>query len=75
MLREAEHRRLGSIKQVGSPFRMSSWDFEIRRAPPMKGEHTRDILREAGFDEHRIEELERSRVVLSGDGDSAGGAL
>jgi crotonobetainyl-CoA:carnitine CoA-transferase CaiB-like acyl-CoA transferase len=35
----------------------------LERQPPRIGEHTNEILREAGFDPNEIEELRRSGVV------------
>ncbi|MFQ5838553.1 MAG: CaiB/BaiF CoA transferase family protein [Thermoplasmata archaeon] len=64
MVKEVRHSSLGQIKQLGFPFKFPTWDFDIRFAPPLKGEHTREVLKEIGYGEDRIEKLRESRVVF-----------
>ncbi len=63
MVREVRHPSLGPIKQVGPPFRFASQTLGMLRAPPLKGEHTDELLLEAGYARERIEELRRSGVL------------
>jgi crotonobetainyl-CoA:carnitine CoA-transferase CaiB-like acyl-CoA transferase len=57
------HARLGVVDQVGIPFTLSSTPAAIRSAPPMLGEHTAEILAEAGYDEAAIDRLVELGVV------------
>src|SRR5256885_9833430 len=36
---EAPHRKLGKVKQLGSPMRLSDTPVRMRRAGPLLGEH------------------------------------
>ena len=45
-----EHPVLGRVDQVGIPFELAGTPVTVRLAPPLLGEHTDEILREAGFD-------------------------
>ncbi|MGQ9858568.1 MAG: CaiB/BaiF CoA transferase family protein [Thermodesulfobacteriota bacterium] len=47
------------------PLRMDDYDFGLRREPPRVGEHTREILQEAGFSNEEIERLLEKKVVSS----------
>ncbi len=65
LVEEVEHASLGVIKQVGSPVRMDNLQgHSIRRAPPVLGEHTREILLEMGWSPGDITDLLERRVVL-----------
>ena len=44
-----EHPTAGTVQVVGPAIRMSATPPAITRAPPMVGQHSRDILREFGF--------------------------
>jgi glutaryl-CoA transferase len=57
------HARLGVVDQVGIPFAFSSTPAEVRLAPPMLGEHTAEILAEAGYDEDATDRLVELGVV------------
>jgi crotonobetainyl-CoA:carnitine CoA-transferase CaiB-like acyl-CoA transferase len=57
------HPTLGDIRVVGQPVRLSRTPSKLRTASPEKGEHTDEILRELGYDEHAITELHRGQVV------------
>ena len=54
----------GSVDLIASPLaQMSKSPATIRMAPPMLGEHTREVLSELGYDEGRITELEDLKVI------------
>ncbi len=44
MVREVLHPTLGSIHQLGIPFKFGACATDIKRPPPMLGEHTEEIL-------------------------------
>jgi crotonobetainyl-CoA:carnitine CoA-transferase CaiB-like acyl-CoA transferase len=58
-----EHEALGRMDQVASPLGLSSTPVSIRRPPPMLGEHSREILSEAGYDAGAIERLAADGVI------------
>lgn len=51
------------LRLVASPMRLSATPVSYRRPPPLLGQHSQDILAEAGLDEARIAAL-RSAGVL-----------
>jgi crotonobetainyl-CoA:carnitine CoA-transferase CaiB-like acyl-CoA transferase len=62
-----DHRRMrvecDDYRGVGLPTRLSRTPGQVSRTPPAYGQHTDEVLREAGFDENRIADL-RERGVL-----------
>jgi len=46
MTQTLAHPELGDLHQLGVPFRFSECGGDLRRAPPMLGEHTREVLRD-----------------------------
>lgn len=48
---------------VGAPFRLSATPPTLRRNPPTSGQHTAEVLHEIGFDDARIAELRRQKVI------------
>jgi crotonobetainyl-CoA:carnitine CoA-transferase CaiB-like acyl-CoA transferase len=58
-------RRPDGSRQYAPPFRMSPPAFAIARDAPAHGEHTRDVLREAGYGDAAIDALLRERAVTS----------
>jgi glutaryl-CoA transferase len=58
-----QHPVLGPVDQVASPISLSSTPTEIRRPPPMLGEHSREILSEAGYDPAAIDRLAADGVI------------
>ena len=55
--------RFGPMKLVGSGFRLAHGSPSIDRAPPTLGEHTDEILGEAGYTPADIERLRRDGVI------------
>jgi len=51
-------------RQYAPPFKLSPASFAVVRNAPRHGEHTDDVLREAGFDACAIDALVRERVVV-----------
>jgi formyl-CoA transferase len=50
-----EHPTLGAIKALGSPIKMSETPPNVARRAPLLGEHTREVLREAGYSDRDID--------------------
>ncbi len=55
------HPLAGTIELVASPIRMSATPLSVRRAPPLLGEHTDEVLAEFGIDG-----AERARLRAGG---------
>ena len=60
---ETEHPTLGSMQSVNLPIRFNQAERSQASAPPLLGEHTRKILRDARYSEAEIAALLLSRVV------------
>ena len=63
MLVELPHPELGTYKTTGLPVKLSDTPGAIERRPPLLGEHSEEILREAGLSSGEIAEL-RSLEIL-----------
>lgn len=58
------HALAGLVPQVASPIRLSKTPVEYRNAPPLLGEHTRQVLEQVlGLKAGTVEALRRSGVV------------
>ncbi|HWH82841.1 MAG TPA: CaiB/BaiF CoA-transferase family protein [Burkholderiaceae bacterium] len=57
MVVESWHPSLGALTQVACPVKMSRYGFELQRQAPRPGEHTLELLREAGCSEASIAAL------------------
>ena len=50
MVEEVDHPVAGRVRTLGFPLKMSDTPLRVRRAPPLLGEHTDEILRELDMD-------------------------
>lgn len=58
-----DHPTLGPLRTLGTPIKMSAAPLNPRRRGPMLGEHTDDILADAGYSQDEIEQLRYAGVV------------
>lgn len=63
MFAEIDHPTEGKIRQARPPARFSASPANIHRLPPNLGEHTREILREIGYEDAEIESLTDAKAV------------
>jgi len=65
LVEEAHHAELGRIRQVGSPISFDGRHGEsIRKAPPVLGQHTFEVLRELGLRDTDLQALARDGVIM-----------
>lgn len=63
ILVDIDHPKLGTVKQLGIPVRLSDNPGEIRMLPRKAGQDTEEILAEIGCTEMEIEALRKSEAV------------
>jgi crotonobetainyl-CoA:carnitine CoA-transferase CaiB-like acyl-CoA transferase len=64
---ELVHPQAGRTKALGCPLHFSRTPTSITRPAPMLGEHTRELLREYGYDDAAVDALVEAGVVESID--------
>ena len=64
MVVEVDHPRAGRMKTLGNPIKFSDTPGEVRRAAPLLGEHTREVLEELGYGSSQIDRLDEEGAVL-----------
>ncbi len=74
-----EHPRYGPLAAISIPLRTDGLDRTVRRPPPVLGQHTREVLLEAGCSEQQIAGWAERKVIrcdppASGELDVAGTA-
>ncbi len=63
MVVEVEHPRAGRTRLPGIPYKLSATPPRVRRPAPTLGQHTVEVLRELGYDEPAIRDLQDRKVV------------
>lgn len=63
MVQVMDQAKIGKLFTTGIPMHFSKTPGEIRKASPLLGEHSVEILKEAGFSDERIEDLVKNEVV------------
>jgi crotonobetainyl-CoA:carnitine CoA-transferase CaiB-like acyl-CoA transferase len=62
-LPEDEHPHAGWYKVIPPPARFSATPASVRRPAPLAGQHTREVLAEAGLTEEQITQLAEAGVL------------
>ncbi len=64
MVAEVDHPILGRLRTVGTPIKMSETPLNPGRRAPMLGEHTDEVLANAGYSGDEIEQLRYAGAAL-----------
>ncbi len=67
MIVQTEHPTAGPVKAIGLPIKFSDTPGGVRRAAPLFGQDTREILRDHGFSDAEIEQLAEQRAIQMPD--------
>ena len=70
MVVELDQPDLGTVRQLGIPIKLSRTPGEVERPAPALGEHTEEVLREAGFGDEEIDSL-LSSAAAAGPNEAA----
>ncbi len=60
---DVDHPTLGPLRTLGTPIKMSATPLNPKRRGPMLGEHTDEVLAEAGYSGDDIEQLRSTGAV------------
>jgi crotonobetainyl-CoA:carnitine CoA-transferase CaiB-like acyl-CoA transferase len=63
MVVDVEHPKLGTYQTLGCPVHFSATPTSIRHATPLLGEHTREILKDAGYGDAEIDAMVEAGTV------------
>jgi crotonobetainyl-CoA:carnitine CoA-transferase CaiB-like acyl-CoA transferase len=67
MIVQTEHSTAGTVKTIGLPIKFSDTPGGVRRAAPLFGQDTREILRDHGFSDAEIEQLAEQGAIQMPD--------
>ncbi|MFC3609357.1 CaiB/BaiF CoA transferase family protein [Stutzerimonas tarimensis] len=63
MVVRTHHPHYGEMVQAACPVKMSGFEFSVNRHAPLPGEHTDEVLIEAGYSQSEVSSLRRSGAI------------
>lgn len=63
MVQHLTHPEYGALRYIGVPVKLSDTPGAVLSAPPLFGEHNREVLREAGFDDDQVDGFAQRGVI------------
>src|SRR6202163_1075382 len=72
MIVETMHPTAGKVTSIGLPIKFSETPGSVRRAAPVLGQHTREVLREHGFSDAEADQLAALGAIQMTDSVKAG---
>ncbi|BGP56865.1 hypothetical protein JCM8202v2_004498 [Rhodotorula sphaerocarpa] len=63
MVTEVDHPRAGKVKLVSPAVQYNGHRMAVTRPPPVLAQHTVEVLRELGYEDRKIAELQQQNVV------------
>lgn len=63
MVLEMPHPTAGKVRMTGFPYKFSETPATLRRAPPLLGQHTDEVLKECGYTDEQISSMRADKVV------------
>lgn len=63
MLLEMDHPKVGKIKTLGFPVKLSQTPARLKSPPPYMGQHTEEVLQELGYSPREIEIMRKEGVI------------
>ncbi len=67
MIVSTEHPRAGMVKTIGHPVKFSKTPGGVKSPAPLMGQHTREVLKEAGFGSDEIDAMIASGAVVAAE--------
>ncbi|NJO36756.1 MAG: CoA transferase [Rhizobiales bacterium] len=67
MVTKVTHQRLGEVKTIGLPVKFSDTPGKVARGAPTYGQHSREVLKEAGFGDAELAALLAEGAVIADD--------
>ncbi|MFO1188386.1 MAG: CoA transferase [Alphaproteobacteria bacterium] len=67
IVQDVPHPTLGTVKQLGPVIQMSKTPGRIQAAPPLLGQHTAEVLRQAGYSDTEIAAFAASGAIALPD--------
>ncbi len=64
MVVETQHPKAGAVRAIGCPIKLSETPSKVSRAAPLFGQHTREVLGEAGLTTAEIDALIETRAAI-----------